>query len=196
MSVGDVNSNEKGSGARYNDGKVPLDFIPIENWCRYWEANYNLEAYDRRIVHALIEWQQRELLAQDVLAKIHIKDLHEAARVFEFGSKKYAAWNWAKGMSWEIPLGCIMRHFEAIWSGAPTDPESGLSHWGHIVCNIIMLAHFEDYFQEGDTRPPETVFIRQGKVGTSDDIADALNYANEYDEALAVRLGMTSDMER
>ncbi len=39
MGVGDVNSNEKGSGARYNQGKVDYSLIPIstlEDEARVW----------------------------------------------------------------------------------------------------------------------------------------------------------------
>lgn len=46
MGVGDVNSNEKGSGARYNQGKADLSLIPLstlEDEARVWmygEAKY------------------------------------------------------------------------------------------------------------------------------------------------------------
>lgn len=46
VGVGDVNSNEKGSGARYNQGKADLSLIPIstlEDEARVWmygEAKY------------------------------------------------------------------------------------------------------------------------------------------------------------
>ena len=42
--VGDVNSEEKGSGARYNKGKAPLNFIPFlpvpdcDDWVREAET--------------------------------------------------------------------------------------------------------------------------------------------------------------
>jgi hypothetical protein len=40
MAIGDVNSSEKGSGARYNDGKAAFDLIPLhtlEDEARVWE---------------------------------------------------------------------------------------------------------------------------------------------------------------
>lgn len=76
-----------------------------------------------------------------------------AARVFSYGEKKYAKYNWMKGMAWSIPIACIGRHALAIIEGEELDAESGEPHAGHIACNIIMLLHFIDYYEEGDDRP-------------------------------------------
>lgn len=46
MTIGDVNSKAKGSGARYNDGKPDLSLIPfctLEDEARVWE--YGKEKY-------------------------------------------------------------------------------------------------------------------------------------------------------
>ena len=56
----------KGTGVRYNAGKVPLELIPS-----------------------------------------HL--LNDAARVFEYGTRKYAPWNWAKGMTWSSVIGCLKK---------------------------------------------------------------------------------------
>lgn len=110
MSVGDVNSAARGSGARYNDGKVPLELIP----------------------------------------GIALED---CARVFDYGRRKYAAWNWAKGMAWMVPFGCLLRHLYAWARGEDNDPESGLPHLGHAMCNLVMLCTFAHTYPEGDDRP-------------------------------------------
>lgn len=107
MSIGDVTSKDRGSGARYNAGKARYDLIPIAS-------------------------------------------LKPAADVFEYGAEKYAPMNWAKGMDWSVPIGCVLRHLAALQSGEKIDPESGKSHIGHILCNAIMLAHFEQFYPEGD----------------------------------------------
>lgn len=110
MAIGDVSSEARGTGARFNDGKVPLDLIPLS---------------------ALIE----------------------CARVFDYGRRKYAAWNWAKGMDWSVPYGCLLRHMAAWFDGEDNDPESGLPHLGHAMCNLVMLSTFARTFREGDDRP-------------------------------------------
>lgn len=108
--VGDVNSDEKGSGARYNSGKPDLSLIPL---CT----------------------------------------LQDEAKVWEYGKKKYAAWNWTKGMDWSIPLACALRHLSAWQRGEENDPESGLPHLAHAMCNLRMLTLYQNVYPEGDDRP-------------------------------------------
>jgi len=111
-SVGDVNSNAKGSGARFNGGKPDLSLIPI---CT----------------------------------------MEDEARVWMYGKAKYAAWNWAKGMPWSVPLACLMRHMAAWQRGEECDPESGLPHLAHAMCNLRMLTLYSKTYTEGDDRPKE-----------------------------------------
>ena len=110
MSVGDVDSNEIGSGARFNDGKPDYSLIPF----------FTLE---------------------------------DEARVWAYGKQKYAAWNWTKGMDWSIPYACLMRHMAAWQRGELNDPESGLPHLAHAMCNLRMLTLYAKTFPQGDDRP-------------------------------------------
>ena len=110
--IGDVNSNAKGSGARYNDGKADISLIPL---CT----------------------------------------LEDEARVWMYGKQKYAAWNWAKGMDWSVPLACAMRHIAAWQRGEELDAESGLPHLAHAMCNLRMLTLYSKTYPEGDDRPPK-----------------------------------------
>lgn len=149
MPVGDVNSSAPGSGARYNDGKVQLDLVPAS----FWELAF-IDAALPELRHAANFIKQVQTYSRecDVPPRFDfsIDDLECAARVFEYGTKKYAAWNWAKGMKWSIPIGCAFRHMVAIALGEESDPESGELHWGHVMCNLIMLQHFMRYYPEGD----------------------------------------------
>lgn len=111
-SIGDVNSSEKGSGARFNGGKPDFSLIPLST-------------------------------------------LEDEARVWGYGKQKYAAWNWAKGMAWSVPLACALRHLAAWQRGEDTDPESGLPHLAHVACNIRMLTLYSKTYPEGDDRPPK-----------------------------------------
>ena len=110
--IGDVNSDAKGSGARYNGGKPDLSLIPLVT-------------------------------------------LEDEARVWEYGKKKYAAWNWAKGMPWSVPYACAMRHLSAWQKGEDIDPESGQPHLAHVMCNLRMLTLYSKTYPEGDDRPPK-----------------------------------------
>lgn len=110
--VGDVNSDARGSGARFNAGKPDYALIPM----------------------TLLEGE---------------------ARVWAYGAKKYAAWNWMKGMDWSVPFACAMRHMAAWQRGEDTDPETGENHLDHAMCNLRMLRYYADFYKEGDNRPKQ-----------------------------------------
>ena len=114
MSIGDVNSTKKGTGARYNDDKPDLSLIPL---CT----------------------------------------LEDEARVWMYGKSKYAAWNWAKGMDWSVPYACALRHLSAWQRGEENDPESGLPHLAHAMCNLRMLSLYSRTYHDGDDRPVEWI---------------------------------------
>ncbi|HEY0062484.1 MAG TPA: dATP/dGTP diphosphohydrolase domain-containing protein [Telluria sp.] len=108
--IGDVNSQAKGSGARFNAGKPDFSLIPMAT-------------------------------------------LEDEARVWMYGRQKYAAWNWTKGMPWSVPFACAMRHMAAWQRGEECDPESGLPHLAHAMCNLRMLTLYATNFPQGDDRP-------------------------------------------
>ncbi len=62
-----------------------------------------------------------------------------AARAFGYGEKKYAAWNWAKGMAWLRLYGATLRHLLAWVGREEVDPESGLNHLDHALASLMML---------------------------------------------------------
>lgn len=68
--------------------------------------------------------------------------LKSTADVFEYGARKYASWNWGRGMKFSVIIGCIKRHLAAIEVGEDVDPESGKRHVGHLMCNLLMLEHY------------------------------------------------------
>lgn len=111
--VGDIHSDAKGTGARYNSGKAPLEYVPL-----------------------------------------HL--LEGAARVFKAATEKpvnpYPLWNWAKGMPWLVPLGCMKRHIAAIERGEDRDADTGELHIDHVICNALMLKHYYAAYPEGDNR--------------------------------------------
>lgn len=69
--------------------------------------------------------------------------LDGVAKVSTFGAKKYAPWNWAKGLSYEQTIDSLERHLMAWRMGETTDPESGLPHLDHVMWNAMALSHFE-----------------------------------------------------
>lgn len=156
--VGDVNSDEKGSGARYNAGKPPMHYIPLRQQIIVWDEYKVLSVQQMCVLDALAMFEMHQVEACEVVRLLTIEDLIDASYVWHYGAEKYAAFNWTKGMKWSIPLACISRHVQAILGGESTDTESGYTHWGHVVCNILMLEHYANFYQEGDDRPPAEVF--------------------------------------
>jgi hypothetical protein len=157
VAVGDVSSQERGAGARYNDGKPELELIPLTLIADQWSLDQTRDLDDLAL-------QMRALGAfQETGALIHVRNAiawagapwHDCARVFAYGRKKYAAWNWVKGMPWSVPLACAARHLMAMAGGEVNDPESGLPHSGHVMCNLVMLATFHRIYPEGNDLPIE-----------------------------------------
>lgn len=158
MSVGDVNSAERGSGARYNDGKIDFTLLPPWAWEEYrdrvddtgmLEAEYGFEL---DLLAAF--WYGNDSALEGIIDNLTAEDIELAARVFAYGADKYAAWNWAKGMKWSVPVACYLRHM-LLADPESVDVESGLPHRGHAVCNLIMLAHFVELCRDMDDRPRE-----------------------------------------
>jgi hypothetical protein len=160
--VGDVTSDAKGSGARFNADKPDLSLIPARIIAR--AATWTR---DQRPASSLPPWPAVLRLLDDfqmagdpggysLLAALREMDddgqmWAECARVFTYGKAKYAAWNWAKGMAWSIPLACAMRHIVfGPLIGEEIDSESGETHRGHVACNIVMLLWYVDEFPEGN----------------------------------------------
>jgi len=85
--------------------------------------------------------------------------LEGVARVLMYGERKYAKGNWAKGQPWSVPFDSMIRHMTAWQRGEELDPESGLPHLDHALCNMIFLSAFRDLYPEGDDRIPQ---LRKG----------------------------------
>lgn len=82
------------------------------------------------------------------------------AKVLTFGSKKYAARNWEKGILWSRCIAAILRHTFSYAMGETHDPETGLSHMAHVMCEAMFLIEFEHTHPELDDRPKQ-----EGKKG-------------------------------
>ena len=67
------------------------------------------------------------------------RPLIEIAEVFDYGQRKYAAWDWAGGMKASRLFSALLRHAWAWWSGQDNDPETGKSHLAHLGCCLLML---------------------------------------------------------
>lgn len=69
--------------------------------------------------------------------------LEDVAKVFTYGAKKYGERNWEHGFSYGRNIGAALRHFFAFADGEDLDPETGLSHLSHAICNLLFLRAFQ-----------------------------------------------------
>jgi uncharacterized HAD superfamily protein len=96
--------------------------------------------------------------------------INELSKVLTFGAKKYAPNNWRKGMDWSKIIGPLKRHLNAIERGEDYDPETGLLHAAHVMCNAAFLTEYYKIFPQGDDRP--TLMNKNLRIGI--DIDDVL----------------------
>jgi len=165
--IGNLGSTERGSGARFNAGKPHTFLIPltaIASGMTLRRCRVLGSAPDPALAMALLgafqlrggglEDRARLMCAMDELGP----DWDNCGRVFDYGRTKYAEWNWAKGMPWSAVISSCEHHLRAMFLGEATDPESGLPHSGHAMCNLIMLWTYCETYPEGDDRPPAELF--------------------------------------
>lgn len=70
--------------------------------------------------------------------------LEGTVKVLQFGANKYARSNWkiGGGFKYTRTISACLRHLFAYMRGQDLDPESGLSHIDHAMCNLVFLAYF------------------------------------------------------
>lgn len=95
------------------------------------------------------------------LSLVPLIALEECAKVFDYGRRKYSEWNWLKGQDWSHPYASLLRHLSAWHQGEDIDPESGLPHLGHAMCNMVMLSTFAKTYPQGDNRPNKKYFNKE-----------------------------------
>lgn len=75
---------------------------------------------------------------------VHYESIVPMIRVLEFGALKYAPDNWKKSMDLKEILNSIQRHLAKLMDGEENDPESGISHMGHIQCNAMFYNYHKN----------------------------------------------------
>jgi hypothetical protein len=168
--VGDLNSSEKGSGARDNGGKPAVQLLPWKRIAPLMVPGNEAQGHVKQAVEYLGAFQCGDDMALSHLlkrammaAEMSMKEvLAETAHVLDFGATYYAPWNWAKGMPWSVCIGCLGRHLighpgePGMWDDARgLDHKSGRMHVGHVGANVMFLLEYMTSYRQGDDRPKE-----------------------------------------
>jgi len=101
------------------------------------ENNFNFEF--EKVVDAGAKFDGEKIPLQ----LLPTEALWEVGKVLAHGEKKYAAWNWKKGMHWSRLYGAALRHLFTWVEGESKDKESNLSHLAHCACCILFLLTYE-----------------------------------------------------
>ena len=72
---------------------------------------------------------------------VDFKSMEPLVQVLEYGAKKYAPYNWTKGLPTTQICESLLRHTFAYLNGEDNDAESGCSHIGHIMANAMFLSY-------------------------------------------------------
>lgn len=83
------------------------------------------------------------------------------AKVLAFGTEKYTAENWRKGLSWKSTLRSLESHLQALKRGEDIDPESGLPHIDHLGCNWMFFSNYQKLGIGEDDRVKTSVSIQE-----------------------------------
>ena len=78
--------------------------------------------------------------------------LEELGKVLAFGANKYTAGNWANGINYSRLIAAAFRHLSAFNGGEDLDPESGLCHIDHAMCNLVFLSWMRKHRADLDDR--------------------------------------------
>jgi hypothetical protein len=89
---------------------------------------------------------QFELLPFELLTDVN--------KVLQHGAVKYGINNWRKREGFKLSrcYNALLRHMFAFWRGEDNDPETGISHLAHAMCNLIFLMYHRTE-KEADDRP-------------------------------------------
>lgn len=163
--IGDVNGTEPGSGARFNEGKLRVDLLPLSVVIDALNGPVPCAEASRSpegIQYLLGRWQDTGDADYLVTAFRYscgaskywsFQCLKDCIAVLEYGSKKYASWNWARGMPWSVSYACALRHLDALIRLEEYDPESGYKHMGHVAANILFLLVYVKRYPELNDMP-------------------------------------------
>lgn len=111
------------------------------------------EAIDDMLRQRLTPKADRFNVGKPKWGLVHFGSLVPFVRVLEFGAKKYSPDNWKQGFPDRDLMECMQRHLAAMLDGEENDPETGLPHQAHIMCNCMFLSYQQLNRLKDETNP-------------------------------------------
>ena len=140
--AGEVMRVTEAGALRADVGKVPLHLVPPEVMKLALPAEY----------HGFIDWFHGSGTVDDLrmCARVALGDQRgvlAVARVWEVGAKKYAAWNWFKGLLFSNLYNSAMRHalkaqyetIDRVEDGGTGEPHTAHYAWNVCVCYVFAM---------------------------------------------------------
>lgn len=127
--------------------RQPVDWAPVpltEDEMRPWPSERGQLASSPGGVKFDSQKVRHDLLSPAALDGL--------SRVLTYGAVKYEAHNWRKGIDWSRVQAALLRHMVAFMAGEDIDPESGLPHIDHVMCNAMFLSEFQKLSTGEDDR--------------------------------------------
>ena len=105
--------------------------------------------------------------------------IEQMAKVMTLGADKYGDRNWEAGIHFTRIIGACERHLAAISRGEDYDPESGLLHSAHLLCEAGFLTEYYKIRPEFDDRPKP--YMKRVGLDIDDVLADFMGaYSNRF----------------
>lgn len=120
----------------------PISKIDETFWVKSDKMNKGINAY-KEVAKITTEAVKHDDGKPD-WSLVPFEALEGMVKVLEFGANKYAGWNWTTngGFPYTRLLRSCLRHVFAYMRGEDNDPESGLSHIHHAMCNLLFISHY------------------------------------------------------
>lgn len=90
--------------------------------------------------------------------------IEQLSRVLGFGAQKYEPNGWRAGIEWTRVAAAVLRHTYAFLNGETNDPETGLHHMAHAMCEAMFLVNYQQTHPEKDDRYVTPLDWETGKV--------------------------------
>jgi hypothetical protein len=141
IEVKSLSDNGLGAYCLDNTSKTlhnPADLIGVpDSYILSWDPVHIGNLYDNKIIGRFNEGKLQWTM-------MDFKSMAPMIQVLMYGAKKYDRDNWKKACPKKLDLlDSLERHFIGLVAGESVDPESGLPHIGHLMCNAMFYSYWE-----------------------------------------------------